>query len=109
LRAAVRRRDELEASLPPATCLRRTDARSRTGVVGVCLVVRRRACGEFRYWCANWVELDGRRVARVFAEAKYGAGRARELAERTRREAVDRILSQRGVRSWWQRGDAAGG
>jgi hypothetical protein len=103
LRAAIKRRDEMEAELPPATCLRERDSRSKTGMVGVTLTIRRRGARVLRYWLANWVELDGRREHRTFAVAKYGAARARSLAERARQQAVERILGQRGARVWWQR------
>ncbi|MCC6180035.1 MAG: hypothetical protein IT305_32375 [Chloroflexi bacterium] len=103
LRQALARRDDLEAELPPATHLREKDVRSRTGVVGVTLVRRQRRGRVLRYWCANWVELDGRRVSRSFAASTYGAARARALAERTRRQAVARILGSRGLRPWFQR------
>jgi len=103
LRAAIRRRDELEAGLPPATHLRERDSRSKSGMVGVALVVRRRGGRVLRYWTANWIELDGQRVQLTFAVAKYGSARARGLAERMRGEAVERILGERGARVWWQR------
>jgi len=103
LRAAIARRDELEAELPPATHLRERDSRSKTGMAGVTVVMRRRRKRVLRYWLANWVELEGRRVQRSFSVSKYGEGRARDLAVGARREAVERILGQRGARVWWQR------
>ncbi len=103
LRAAIKRRDELEAELPPATHLREKDSRNTSGMVGVSVMRRRRRGRVVLYWTANWTELDGRCVRRAFAVGKYGSAVARGLAMRARREAVKRILGQLGARVWWQR------
>ena len=94
LRAALKRRDELEAHLPPPSRIKRRFKRNTTGVVGVEEIVRRRNGRIRRYYCASWRERDGRPKTRTFSAALYGEARAWELAVRARREAVRRILSE---------------
>lgn len=103
LRLALDQRDELEASLPPAVKMKRKFSLNKTGVVGVYLGLGRRRGRVWRYYGATWTELSGKKVNRRFSVLKYGEREARRLAIRARREAVVRILGQRGARVYWQR------
>lgn len=104
LRRALARRDELEGSLPPAVKLKRKFSRNKTGVVGVCVEVQRlRRGGTLRYYAAGWTEVTGKKVRLRFSVLKHGEREARRSAIKARREAVARILGQRGARVYWQR------
>ncbi len=104
LALALRRRDELVASLPPPVKLKRTLSTNTTGVVGVHLEEQRLPSGHVvRYYGATWTELSGKRVRLRFLVSRHGEREAKRLAIKARREAVARILSQRGARVHWQR------
>ncbi len=104
LAQALRYRDDLVASLPPPMRFKRTFSRNKTGVVGVQLEEQHLPSGRVvRYYGATWTELSGKRVRVRFLISRYGEREARRLAIKARREAVARILSQRGARVYWQR------
>jgi AP2 domain len=109
LREALTRRDAIEAELPPPVKVKRVFSLNNTGEVGVAFVRQRTRAGRWVwYYVASWIELDGRRVKRSYSVLKYGKRRARAQAVQARREALARILAQRGARPWWQRRGAGG-
>ncbi len=104
LEKALRYRDELVASLPPPMRFKRTLSTNKTGVVGVHLEEQPQPTGHvIRYYTATWMELSGKRMTVRFLVSRYGKREARRRAIKARREAVARILSQRGARVYWQR------
>jgi hypothetical protein len=103
LRHALERRDAIESLSPPAVKLKRRYALNKTGVVGVQLEVWRMPSGHVvRYYTATWTELTGEKKRLRFLVSRYGAREAKRRAVQARRQAVKRILSQRGEKSWWQ-------
>jgi hypothetical protein len=100
LEAALRRRDELTAAMPPAVRIKMRFSLNKSGVIGVSLQENQ---GGHRYWVADWTELTGEHVRRRFSVTKLGEREARRRAVETRREAVKRILSAKGARPAWLR------
>lgn len=95
---AERYRDGLLQRLPPFSRVQRTNRRNQTGVVGVYRgVVWHRGRTPYYYYPGTWVDETGRTCSKSFTVGRYGEAKAWKLVRRARREAVARILRERGM------------
>ena len=93
LARALRWRDRVAATLPPPRKFKSRYALNKTGVIGVRLALQRTRKGTpARYYCATWFDATGRPRKRSFSVAKYGEAKARSLAVRARRQALEELL-----------------
>jgi len=64
---------------------------SSSGITGVTRIVTVVKGHEYEFWKASWTTIRGERRARQFSINKYGEKKAKILAIKTRKEALDAL------------------
>lgn len=91
-RRARRWRDQLLATLPPATKVKRTYVLNRTGVIGVARVKETTRAGRTMWrYVAQWPKRDGSRGKATFSVGRYGETEARRLAIQARGKGLNEL------------------